>query len=165
MGIDKVGGGVVNLGKSVSLKTYEMKKSIFLALGWLILISCSAQDTTININDLQNKKEVLTEYSKRFDILAQLTDFDNFEYSFESELNQGYIYGAAKDRDGNTVVFRITVNESDGKITLQASGAGSESCTGINCELCAFANNGGCTCKRVGSLLGGTPACNHAISR
>jgi hypothetical protein len=165
MGIDKVGGGVITLGKIVSLKTYEMKKSIFLAFACFLLISCSAQDTTININDLQNKKEVLTEYSKRFDILSQLKDFDNFEYSFDSELNQGYIYGAAKDKDGNNVVFRFTVIESNGQITLQASGAGSESCTGINCELCAFASNGGCTCKRVGSIMGGSPACNHAISR
>lgn len=87
------------------------------------------------------------------------------EFSYDSELGQGFIYGSAKNSDGNNVVFRITVNESDGKITLQASGANSESCTGINCELCPFANNGGCTCARVGSIMGGTPVCNHLISR
>lgn len=142
-----------------------MKAVIFFALGFIHLVSCTAQDIVLNSSDLNNKKEVLTEYSKRYDILSKLSDLGNFEYSRDEESEQGYLYGTAVDNDGNNVVFRISANESEGQITLRASGGTAESCSGHNCEQCAFASSGGCTCKKAGSISGGSAYCNHSISR
>jgi hypothetical protein len=141
-----------------------MKKLILISMSVLLTFSCSANDVRINKNDIQKHKHEIIEYAKSFDILSGLVEFNNFKFVSESE--QGYVYGEAKSSNGEDVVFRFTVI-LDGDYLILASGAGAtgESCSGNNSSKCAFATNGGCECKKVGSLTGGSSYCNHSISR
>ncbi|MFN4299728.1 MAG: hypothetical protein ACK4EX_08375 [Thermaurantimonas sp.] len=97
--------------------------------------------------------------------MKNLNEYSSIHYEADKKLGKSFIYGNAKDAEGNMVVFRIPVIESDGLINLGVPGGTVESCTGVNCERCEFAPNGGCICLRSGSITGGASYCNHSISR
>jgi len=92
----------------------------------------------------------------------------NFSITEDQLLNKSYIQGEGIDEDGNHVVFRTEVEikqlkNGDYQFAPTLPNPG-ESCTGVNCSKCAFAEGGGCTCEKIGSDGGGSSYCNHTIS-
>lgn len=144
-----------------------MRKLIFALVYLFAASTCLAQDLVINVNELSSEREKVIEYIQEFNILAQLKDFEDFEYVFYEESNKGYLQGMAKTMEDENVIFRVGAELLDGMIMLKATAANqAESCSGVNCEECAFAQSGkGCVCKRHGSIAGGASYCNHSISR
>ncbi len=68
--------------------------------------------------------------------------------------------------DARNIRMLLTM-AGNGDLTFNfVSGGGLETCSGDPCEECAFASNGGCTCKRTTSSPTGLDGkCNHSVSR
>lgn len=124
-----------------------------------------SSELLIRVADVSSENTTILAFIKKADVLKNLNEYSDIRYAAEEQSDKRYIYGKAKDAEGNHVVFRISVMESDGLINLGVPGGTIESCTGVNCERCDFAPRGECICQQIGSINGGPSYCNHSISK
>ncbi|GCD78620.1 hypothetical protein JCM31826_21020 [Thermaurantimonas aggregans] len=128
-------------------------------------VTTTSSELLINTVDISSANQTILDFIKNVDILKNLNEYSEIHYAVDEQIGKNFIYGKAKDAEGNHVVFRIPVVDSDGLIDLRVPGGTIESCTGVNCERCDFAPKGGCICLQVGSINGGPSYCNHSISK
>lgn len=144
-----------------------MKKFIFLLLILGFYSGISGQELVLkNRDNLSAQTDELQSYFKGLHLLKDLSDIRNFEYDYDSIAQRGFVFGLAEDRAGAPVIFRVFTVEVGDVVSLPLGpGVPVESCTGVNCGRCEFVKEGGCSCKRAGSVIGGASYCNHGITR
>ncbi|SEP77488.1 hypothetical protein [Neolewinella agarilytica] len=87
----------------------------------------------------------------------------------KTESGKYFLYAEGNDlspdvEDGQKLAMRFTTESRGNEIHLFLAKSLGESCSGVNCSLCAFKDGGGCTCKKAIDLL--KPAgCNHTITK
>lgn len=137
-----------------------MKKILLLAICFISL-SCSAQNLKlVDPKDMSKNYGVFNDFVDKYEVLKTIENRSG--YTIYEENGHFYLQGNGKDKKSNNVVFRIKFKEFESN-TLSTALEG-ESCTGVNCEECAFKKGGGCECKRgVGAF--GVGSCNHTVTR
>jgi hypothetical protein len=152
-----------------------MKKLKLLAFLFCIFINAQAQNEKILIGRMIGEKPVLTtdpaDLGKAISSLSIASNSQITKLSFETfdYLPGLYLFGAGHSVSGvGSVVVRaevtVDVTLPDQPIYLRTSTV-KETCTGVNCEKCSFADKGGCNCDRTGSLTGGSSYCNHSVTK
>ncbi|PTX61671.1 hypothetical protein C8N46_104315 [Kordia periserrulae] len=156
-----------------------LKTTFVLCLSFLML-SCSSEDDKYDvtesqslfivksINDLSPKKSVLEKEFKTIKLFEGITEMKNFKVTEDTILNKTFIQGEGINENGYAVLFRTEIKiEQIGsnKYSLKRINAKfGESCSGVNCSKCVFAEGGGCDCETTGSILHGPGYCNHSTS-
>ncbi len=156
---------------------FKITTSLFLAIS---ILSCNSKDnksdltentsliTVKSMNDISSKQSVLQKEFKTIKLFKGIKEMKNFTVTEDSILNKKFIQGEGVDENDNYVVFRTEVKIKklkNGMYGFNLLTDVSESCTGVNCSKCSFAQGGGCECKKVGSAVGGASYCNHSISK
>ena len=80
--------------------------------------------------------------------------------SDENSVTSRAIIIRGKTSEGNNTTSKVAVDD-DG---VYERAVGSETCTGVGCQNCDFAPNGGCQCLRVIDIVEGGK-CNHTITK
>jgi hypothetical protein len=140
-----------------------------LCLSWT---SVQAQDLSLHFKagaSISSQEAELSGIFKQTSLFAPYVRFDDFELNQDEE-GQLYIQAKAQDAKGQKAAVRKPVQRQelkDGAFSLRFMGgfAAGESCSGNNCEHCAFAPKGGCFYQRNDDSKQPNMVCNHSISR
>lgn len=133
---------------------------MFFLIGFTCL-SCSSQNLVlVDSNDMTKNYEVFNSFVDKYDAFKDIENRSNYKIYAEDEFF--YLEGLGFNKAQNKVIFRIKFTKFESNKLISAISG--ESCTGVDCEQCAFKKSGGCECQRgVGPF--GAGSCNHTITR
>ncbi|MEM7658313.1 MAG: hypothetical protein AAF399_19460 [Bacteroidota bacterium] len=83
--------------------------------------------------------------------------------SWEEKGQTTYSLDAEADWEEVHLTLRLHLSQIGGGLYLPTETLG-ESCTGVNCQKCEFADGGGCDCTKKGNAMG-PGYCNHSITK